>query len=98
MSQITEQQLVQIIVGIAKTHAAVISAVRGQDITLLASIQSRVGAIAGHGRASKPEISFENLSAHLLLRALSTPGPNAQTIDQFASQEVGKLIHKSAAP
>ena len=98
MSQITEQQLVKILIGIAKTHAAVIGAVRGQDINLLSSIQSHVGAIAGHGRASKPEISFENLSAHLLLRALATPGPNAQTIEQFASQEVGKLLHKSSAP
>ena len=98
MSQITEQQLVQILVGIAKTNAAVIEAIRGHDITLLSAVQSRVGAIAGHGRASTPEISFENLSAHLLLRALATPGPNAQRIEQFASQEVDKLLRKSAAP
>lgn len=96
MNQLSENQLVQILVGVAKTHAAVIEAIRGQDIALLSAVQSRVGALAGNGRPVKAEISFENLSAHLLLKALSTPGPNAQSLEQLAAQEVGKLLRTSA--
>lgn len=99
MSQITEKQLSEILIGIAKTQAAIIGALREpNDIKLLSAVQSRVGGLVGVGRATKPPITFENLPAHLLLKALSTPGPHGQTIEQFASQEVGKLLGKSEQP
>jgi hypothetical protein len=99
MTQITEKQLTEILIGISKTQAAVIEALRTpNDLKLLSAVQSRVGSLAGHGHPTITPVTFENLSAHLLLKALSTPGPHGQTLEQFAAQEVGKLLHTSVQP
>jgi hypothetical protein len=99
MTQVTRKHLSEILIGIAKTQAAIIGALREpNDIKLLSSVQSRVGGLVGVGRTTKQPITFENLPAHLLLKALSTPGPQGQTIEQFADQEVGRLLGKTEAP
>ena len=96
MSDITKEELTEILVGIAKTQAAVVNALRekGGGVELLATVQRTVGGLVGSGKPNKPPVTFSNLSAHLLLKALSTPSPQGQTLEQLASQEVGKLLHK----
>ena len=96
MSDITKEELTDILVGIAKTQAAVVNALREKSggVELLATVQRTVGGVAGLGRPNKQPITFSNLPAHLLLKALSTPGPQGQSLEQLASQEVGRLLHK----
>ncbi len=96
MSDITKEELTEILVGIAKTQAAVVNALRekGGGVELLATVQRTVGGLVGSGKPNKPPVTFSNLSAHLLLKALSTPSPQGQTLEQLASQEVGRLLHK----
>ena len=96
MSEISEKQLTEVLVGIAKTQAAIFNAMRDHnDLRLFDKVQSQVCALAGIGRPVKTEISFENLPAHLFIHALATPRPNAQSIGDFAHQEVVKLLDKS---
>ena len=96
MSEITEKQLSEVLVGVAKTQAAILNAMRDSgDIKLLGAVQAQVGALAGTGRPIKTDISFENLTAHLFIHALATPRPNAQSIEAFAHQEVSRLLGKA---
>ena len=96
MSDITKEELTEILVGIAKTQAAVVNALRekGGGVELLATVQRTVGGLVGSGKPNKPPVTFSNLSAHLLLKALATPSPQGQSLEQLASQEVGRLLHK----
>lgn len=96
MPEITEKQLTEVLVGIAKTQAAIFNAMRdSNDFKLLGEVQAKVGALAGIGRPIKTDVSFENLPAHLFIHALATPRPNAPSIEAFAHQEVLKLLGKS---
>ena len=92
MGTITEKELAEVLIGIAKTQAAIIQALQKHDgHRLFSDIKSTVGGAASY--RSKPNL--QNLSARLLDKALSTPGPKGQTIEQLAHQELSKLVPKS---
>jgi hypothetical protein len=92
---LTEKQLVDLMVGIAKTQVAVAGALGAQnDLAIQSRIQSSVGALTG-ARRSPPPITFENLGAHLLLKALLPPRPQGETIEQLAEREVHRLLFSS---
>ena len=96
MSEITEKQLTEVLIGIAKTQAVIFNAMRDtNDLKILGTVHAKVAALAGIGRPVKTDISFENLPAHLFIYALATPRPNAQSIEDFAHEEFLKLLGKS---
>ena len=86
---ITEKNLEDLVVGIVKTQAAVIEALSENNMSALPKIHSRVGALVSQ------QASLKSLPAQLFLKALSTPGPTAPSLEQLAHQEFGRLLNKS---
>ena len=92
---LTEKQLIDILVGIAKAQVAVARGVTTQtDLALLSRLRSSVGALTSTHRHTTSPLTFEDLTAHLFLKALSTPGPHDETLEQFAAREVHRLTLK----
>lgn len=93
---LSEKQLVDLLVGIAKTQVAVARALGAQnDLAAQSRLKGSVGALTGVGRQSPLPTTFENLSAHLLLRALSPPGPHGETLEHLAAREVHRLLYSA---
>ncbi len=89
-----EKELTELMIGVAKTQAAIIEALHESDINLLSKILSRVGGVAGHGK-KKLTTTYQNLPAQMLLKALASPSPNGPTLEQFAHQKFEELSDKT---
>lgn len=84
-------QTTDLLIGIAKVNAAIISAIKEKEgLTFLSLVQSHIGAITNQTGQKQP--SFQTLPAALTLKILSSPGQNKLTLEDEARQSIEKLL------
>ena len=90
---ISNEQLVEILIGIARTHAAVLNATF--DSTTVG--QKIVPTLQGQAQILPPPgqpVSLQNIYPKLLLQTLFGPQRNAAPLEKYFGQELDKLIAK----
>lgn len=87
-----ESDIANLIVGIAKTQAAIVNVFCRNDIQLLSRVKASLVAIYG---SSQQQANFSTLPSLALDVALSTRGPNQKNLQEEVLEVVSRLISKS---
>ena len=87
---ITNEQLAEILVGIARTQCAILDA--AVDPAAKQRALGRVGGLAGVTRNPRPPLNLQSIFAEMVLQAAAGPRPNMQPLEGRYAQELAKLI------
>lgn len=87
---ITNEQLAEILVGIARTQAVILDAITDQNAKQRGL--ARVSALTGATRNPRPALNLQTIFAEMVIQTAAGPRPNMQPLEVRYAQELGKLI------
>ena len=94
---ITEKELAQALVGVARAQVAMLSALSSADrVHALEKLQGALSAITGAGKPTAKPLTWETFPSHLLLHATASPGPNRPSLSELARQASERLSQNPA--